>query len=364
MSLTSSHFLPPTIPSIQDIIPPSSNTVSVRCMNVFTDDSFAPAGLFLEPVLPGREVMPVTAFAFVIEHPKERIMFDLGLRKDTDKLSPAAQSSLSGDFNLKVEKDIIEQLIAGGIKPEDVDTVIWSHTHMDHIGDMSKFPPSTSLVLGSGSNRASYPTVANATLLDSDFANREVREVSFTNASLTIADRRIIDFLGDGSLYLIDMPGHCPGNLAALARVTPTTFLLLGGDTAHHPGQVRPNARILETCPCPASILESTRESVSTEYFSPGSTYFDLQNRTESLLTVTSATPSFYADRATSIDSQRSLGLLEADPDVFLMLAHDPTPLGVIDLFPLTLDAWKEKGWKEQVVWEFLEEESPAFRFN
>ncbi|KAI3616870.1 metallo-beta-lactamase superfamily protein [Moniliophthora roreri] len=354
------------MPSIHDTIPPLSNTVSVRCINVFTDDSFAAAAMFLEPILPGREALPVAAYAFLIEHPKKRIMFDLGLRKDVDNLSPTvvAQNISMPGFNLKVEKDVVEQLSTGGIKPDDVDIVIWSHTHMDHIGDMSKFPPSTTLVIGPDSDRASYPTVADARLLDSDFANREVHEVSFTDASLVIADRPIIDFLGDGSLYLIDMPGHCPGNLAALARVTPSTFLLLGGDTAHHPGQVRPNAHIHKTCPCPAPILQSTRGSVSTKYFSPESTYFDLENRTEPLLSVPSGTPSLYADRATSIDSQRALGVLDADPDVFVMLAHDPTPLMVIDMFPSTLDAWKAKGWKEQVVWEFLKEDSPVFRFN
>ncbi|ESK81485.1 metallo-beta-lactamase superfamily protein [Moniliophthora roreri MCA 2997] len=353
------------MPSIHDTIPPSSNTVSVRCINVCTDDSGVPAALLLEPVLPGREFLPIPALAFLIEHPKKRIMFDLGLRKDVDNLSPTIAQNISmPGFGLKVEKDIVEQLGAGGIKPDDVDIVIWSHTHMDHIGDMSKFPPSTTLVIGPGSDRASYPTVADAKLLDSDFANREVREVSFTDASLTIADRRIIDFLGDGSLYLIDMPGHCPGNLVALARVTPSTFLLLGGDTAHHAGQIRPNAHIHKTCPCPASILESTRESVSTKYFSPESTYFDLQSRTEPLLSVTSMIPSFYADRAMSIESQKALGVLDADPDVLVILAHDPTLLGVIDMFPSTLDAWKENGWKEQVVWEFLKEESLAFRFN
>ncbi|EEB99743.1 hypothetical protein MPER_00503, partial [Moniliophthora perniciosa FA553] len=155
------------------------------------------------------------------------------------------------------------------------------------------------------------------------------------------------------------MPGHCPGNLVALARVTPTTFILLGGDTCHHPGQIRPNAHIHVTCPCPAHILASTRESVSTEHFSPGAEHFDLKDKTEPMLTVPTGI-SFYSDRESAIESQKALGVLEADPDVFLMIAHDVTLLSVVDMFPLTLDAWKEKGWKEKLVWQFLEEDTAA----
>ncbi|EEB93847.1 hypothetical protein MPER_07448, partial [Moniliophthora perniciosa FA553] len=117
------------MPSIHNTIPSSSSTVSVRCINVTTDDSDVPAALFLEPVLSGREALPAPAYAFLIEHPekKKRIMFDLGPRKDTDKLSPTllAQFGSIPGFNMKVEKDVVEQLNAEGIGPDDIDIVIW-----------------------------------------------------------------------------------------------------------------------------------------------------------------------------------------------------------------------------------------------
>lgn len=47
------------------------------------------------------------------------------------------------------------------------------------------------------------------------------------------------DFFGDGSFWVIDAPGHCPGNLAALARVKTkdgrTKWAFLGGDCFHTP---------------------------------------------------------------------------------------------------------------------------------
>ena len=45
------------------------------------------------------------------------------------------------------------------------------------------------------------------------------------------------DFFGDGSFWILDAPGHCLGNLAALARVKSftgqTKWVFLGGDCFH-----------------------------------------------------------------------------------------------------------------------------------
>lgn len=45
------------------------------------------------------------------------------------------------------------------------------------------------------------------------------------------------DFFGDQSFWVIDAPGHCPGNLAALARTKTKSgelrWVLMGGDCFH-----------------------------------------------------------------------------------------------------------------------------------
>ncbi|KAK7026511.1 hypothetical protein VNI00_015591 [Paramarasmius palmivorus] len=154
------------------------------------------------------------------------------------------------------------------------------------------------------------------------------------------------------------MPGHCPGHIVALARVKSNSYILLGGDTCHHPGQIRPNGHIHATFPCPGKILDSARRSFNAQYFSP-----EVNTNTTPLLGVPPP-PSAYADQESSLKSQRALGELDAHPDVFVICAHDASLVGVIDLFPKTLDDWKEKGWKEKVLWAFMEESNRAFRFN
>jgi len=53
-----------------------------------------------------------------------------------------------------------------------------------------------------------------------------------------------------------------------------------------------------------------------------------------------------------------------ARKDIFVIPAHDLTLVGVIELFPETLNNWKEKGWKEKSIWAFVDEKNAAFRFS
>ncbi|KAL0573959.1 hypothetical protein V5O48_008000 [Marasmius crinis-equi] len=354
-------------------IPFSNSTVTVQALDTLTPASHGPASYFLSPTLPGRELAWFPDLAFLIEHNGRRIMFDLGLRKDQENFPPAlrAMTVAVKEYGMKCNRDVVDQLLEGGIELESVEAVIWSHTHFDHIGDMSRWPHTTKLIVGPGSDRKTYPTVPDAHLLESDFAGREVQELSFIDSSLKIAGAPAIDFFGDGSLYILDLPGHLPGHLGALARVKPNSFVAFGGDTCHHVGHLRPNEFHHKTHPCPGHILTSTRKSISTEYFPsplhPDSNEFDLARRDTPLLTIPSPDgdkPTAHIDPVKAKESIRTLSLLDSHPDVFVAIAHDLTLVEVVDLFPGKLDDWKEKGWKEKALWAFLKEDNKSFRFN
>ncbi|KAF5379633.1 hypothetical protein D9757_009207 [Collybiopsis confluens] len=297
-------------------LPTSSTTVSVKVFDIATPDSTAPARNFLSPVKPGNNELPIAVYSFLIEHPNGRkMLFDLGVRKDSSNYSPVLQRLLSqGKFNVKVDKDITERLKEGGISLDQIDTVIWSHTHFD--GDISLFPPTTKLLLGRGSDRRFFPEFADAKLQESDLTGREIEEISWYDPDLTIGGLSAIDFFGDGSLYLLDTPGvsslsiqavcitftveqHCPGHVTALARVTNNTFVLLGGDTCHHPGQLRPNVHIQRSFPYLGDLL--------TDLSKP-------------ILTIPEGI-SAYADRTTALSSLEKIQVLDAHPDILLITA-------------------------------------------
>ncbi len=44
---------------------------------------------------------------------------------------------------------------------------------------------------------------------------------------------KALDFIGDGSLWIIQAPGHMAGNLAAAARLTNGEWVVLASDCCH-----------------------------------------------------------------------------------------------------------------------------------
>lgn len=209
-------------------------------------------------------------------------------------------------------------------------------------------------------------------------------ELSFTNATLSFAGLPAIDYFGDGSFYLLRYPRstsrhdsrlnfpdlrlqHLPGHITALARVTPESFVVLGGDSCHHAGQLRPTPFLQQAFPIPDALLASTKTSISTNFFwSHGSALgeFDLSSRAEPFLAFADTPGSFDADPQLTKMSMEKVQSFDADEDFLVVVAHDESIAGVLDFFPKTLNAWKEEGVKEKLVWAFVDKENPAFVFS
>ncbi|KAJ7057886.1 hypothetical protein C8F01DRAFT_1151450 [Mycena amicta] len=341
-------------------IPSSTSTVSVKMYDLISDHSKvkSSAASFFQPVLPGHETLTCPVFAFLIENQvtKQRVMFDLGPRKDLENAVPwFAAAVKAGLAAMPVEKDIAEQLVEDGVPLESISAVIWSHAHADHTGDMTLFPPSVDLVLSADMSLDTYETSQYSHLLPSDLVGHKIVPIDLKKASSEIGGFRAHNYFGDGSFYLLDVPGHQAGHICALARVTPTSFILLGADACHHAGVLRPTALLHKHFPCPGALLSATRTSVSHTHFttSAAGLEFDLLARTTPLLTV--ATNGYFEDLSNAFDAR---------PDVFVVLAHDASLLSVVGQLPAVLDDWHARDLKKASLWTFLEEKNPAFRFN
>lgn len=54
---------------------------------------------------------------------------------------------------------------------------------------------------------------------------------------------------------------------------------------------------------------------------------------------------------------------LDCNENVFTIIAHDSAVRDGVDHFPKSLNAWKEKGWGENLKWAFLRDLEPYFKF-
>ena len=366
---------PPRPPDLN--IPNSKNTVKVSIIDTTSHMSGFPASGFVDPTIPGFTEMDCCDYAFLIEHPKsgskyDTILFDLGVRKDWAKNGPTTfvQGIQSAGFTINVPKDTSEILTENGQSLSEVGGIIWSHWHFDHTGNPGLFPSTTDVIVGPGFKSAfvpSFPTVPDSHIDERLWQGRELREIDFVKEGkgLKIGRFQAFDFYGDGSFYLLDAPGHTIGHISALARTTadPPTFIFMGGDIAHHAGEFRPT----QYMPIPQEIdpnplTKDSRLTKETERLlhaptCPGEIFVNLhpkKTRTEPFFDPTPAEGGWHLSAEEATRSIVKMGECDAYDNIFPVVAHDNTLMGVVDFYPKSANDWQARGWKDRSRWAFL----------
>jgi glyoxylase-like metal-dependent hydrolase (beta-lactamase superfamily II) len=311
---------------------------------------------FLQPDYAGHPDLTGPSLSFLIEHPAgKRILFDLGVRHDWQKL-PSYLKFRRMAWGITVRKDVARILEEADIDVANgaISSIILSHHHWDHTGDPSTFPASTELVVGPGFKAAhlpGYPENQDATLLQTDYEGRKMREIDFAEDSVgfKIGRFRAHDFFGDGSFYLLDTPGHSIGHMCGLARTTvnPPTFVFMAGDASHHAGEFRPT----EYLPLPKEVSNSSRHS-GADY---QKAHFE-QSATKPFYNVTA---SFAHDKKLADWTIAGMGEFDCHPNVLLLTAHDEHVVGpepAISFFPESLNQWYQNGSGTKAKWLFLKD--------
>lgn len=379
--------MPSTVPAPSLNIPESSQTVKVFIIDSTTRVNGLPAAAFTNPQIPGAEMIKDgVSYAFLIKHKNpdapskfDTLVFDLGARKDFEN-GPTVliEQAQQAGFRFTVDKDVATILKESGQDLNDVGAVIWSHYHavsirlirnmiistlplthlrQDHTGDPNTFPKTTTLIVGPGFKDfcvPGWPTKPDSQLDEKAWVGRDLHEISFSSDGLTIGQYKAMDFYGDGSLYLIDSPGHATGHMCALARTRaePPEFILMGGDVAHHGGEFRPT----EYVPLPDEITPNPlappfQEAVSTCLGSLFQAIHPKKSTTEPYL---QATGFFHEDTEKACNSVEGLFGLDAQENVFTVIAHDKSLTDIVDFYPKSAVDWKSKGWKREGHWRFL----------
>lgn len=316
-------------------------------------------GIFWEPDLQGFEGPHAPIYCFLVSHGNRHVIFDLGLRTDWQNLPPKIVQMIQ-DITLVTgnEKDIASILdddTSGlNVRTSDVEAVIWSHPHFDHIGDPARFPASTELVVGPGVKATSwpgYPSNPDASVLDSDIAGRTVREITFEGSGPRIAGLEAHDFFGDGSFYLLNAPGHATGHLCGLARTTanPPSFVFFGADACHHPGVLRPS----QYSPLPQGRLLGSQHNHGG---CMGDVLARLSSWKDAREPFFRLAPGTFPDYEASVDTVGKIQELDAAGSVMVVLAHDSSLGDRLPLFPEKMNEWQRLGIRDATRWAFCKE--------
>ncbi|KAH9850220.1 beta-lactamase-like protein [Lenzites betulinus] len=225
-------------PSYDPLPEPQPNQAYVEVSALEAGTLDLPMNFFLMGA-PPTEVYACPSLAFSIRHAQSgaHLVFDLGLRRNIASLPPLVQGYVAKVMPYTVPQSVDESLAKGGIDPKDVQTVVVSHVHFDHIGDPTPFPNAT-FVLGEPSRELlanGYPANPKSDILQDTVPLERTRFLPASAFSTSIGPfPRAHDYFGDGSLYLIDAAGHLPGHLNVLARMSADgAWIFLGADCAH-----------------------------------------------------------------------------------------------------------------------------------
>jgi len=165
--------------------------------------------------------------SFLIEHPRGLVLVDTGLAPEAVGRPTEVYGAMAEavDFRFETEHRVDKQVQARGYRVEDIVHLIITHAHIDHTGGIGLFPNARLHIGALDLPYALYPP-AEDTLL--------YRAEDF-RSSLERPWNRIRgdhDLFGDGSITILAMPGHTPGNCSVLVRLEHRTVLLTG-DTVH-----------------------------------------------------------------------------------------------------------------------------------
>jgi N-acyl homoserine lactone hydrolase len=183
--------------------------------------------------VPARKLLDIPVVAFLIEHPTagpflidtglHPTIADGGLAKSFGRLAALGFSHM----RMKPEQAVRAQLEQRGIVPEAIRLIVMTHLHVDHASALSQFPGVT-VVLSKHEweNTGGALDGYNPAQLDAEV---EYRLLDFDTAGIPHASfERTIDLFGDNSVRAAYTPGHSPGHLLLILKLSSGQALLTG----------------------------------------------------------------------------------------------------------------------------------------
>ena len=174
---------------------------------------------------------------FVVRHPRGNVLFDTGnndkLITDPNYWAPDLRA-LKPAMTPEVAIDV--QLKKIGLSPDDIRYVVASHLHLDHGGNVGRFPKSTLVVQRDEVANAFWPKAGTGgPYVLGDFVG------------LRDGKQRMIqldgdmDLFGDGTVVVKRWVAHTPGSQMMTVRLKNTGLVILTGDNVYFRENVEKN---------------------------------------------------------------------------------------------------------------------------
>lgn len=175
--------------------------------------------------------MWVPVSTYLIEHPKGLVLIDTGWHKDM-RTSQRKHLSyfLSTMFKGKLPEGeaVDEKLLQRDIEPEDLDYVVLTHMHSDHVSGLKHVKKAKKILVSAKEWQAANQQIGYVKSMWSgvNLSPFMLKDIPFGPY------KKGIDLFQDQSLYLVHTPGHSTGHLSVLVKVS-RGWILLASDVGY-----------------------------------------------------------------------------------------------------------------------------------
>jgi len=153
-----------------------------------------------------------TYSCYLVKHGDEYLLWDTGHPMNAGAVAP--------------KTSLVDQLAQLKLKPEQIKYVGISHYHGDHTGQLPSFPGSMLLV-----GKGDWDTLTAPTPTAGANVAAYAHWISGGGkVEALVGDK---DVFGDGSVMILNTPGHTPGHHALLVKLREMGNVLVSGDLAH-----------------------------------------------------------------------------------------------------------------------------------
>jgi glyoxylase-like metal-dependent hydrolase (beta-lactamase superfamily II) len=209
----------------------------------FTSGALTVPKSFLQAGAPSTAIQVPVGF-FVVRHPKGTVLFDTG-NNDRIITDPGYWGEFVKALNPVRTPDIAIDVQLGriGLKPDDITYVVVGHMHLDHGGNVAKFPNSTLIVQKDEIRNAFWPEPGTAgPYIPGDFwPLRSDPGAPLANRYKMFQLEGDFDIFGDGSAVVKRWVGHTPGSQMLIVRLPRTGTVILTSDNVYFRENVTKN---------------------------------------------------------------------------------------------------------------------------
>ena len=180
--------------------------------------------------------IPVPVFAVLIQHESGTLLFDTGCNKRAMEGYWPEHLRRSFPVSISPEQDLLHQLSLCNTRPEDISTLLISHMHLDHAGNIRLFPNADIYV-----GRKDYE-YGKTLISDPDVRKHGAyiaEDFHFSTERLHLVESEFSIMEG---VELISLPGHAPEVLGLILHLK-NRVLIFPQDSIYTPDNFEPTGK-------------------------------------------------------------------------------------------------------------------------